>query len=258
LSLTIDGTTSEVFYLEVASPVYDVTLDQYSVLVFPSKDAGYAPLPNETITITNTGNMPSGPIEISVSGDDFIISGKDISDIPLGGEVTFGLRPKDGLLPGLYQAVVTVGTSNISTESFDVSFTVTSRTGNLVTGTDMPVTVSISGTNIFVMVENDVSFLPVDLTISDGAQWKLFSDMTFTDEIEDKNMILAEGANIAFIVVTAEDGSTRNYSISVLRMQGEPLLGYPQTGDGDLNYYLLLLLLTGALLPLMKKRVANN
>ena len=235
LSLTIDGATSEIFWIEIAAAVHAVSLSQDTELVFPSKVAGYDSFPEEIITITNTGNMPSGSFTVSVGGDAadaFTVSDEGPFEIGLTDEVSFGVKPRDGLLPGEYRALIIAGGEKISTESFEVSLVVTGRSENLVTGTDMPGMVSISGTNIFVIVENDVSVLPVGLAVSGGASWKLYRDMTLTDEITDRSIALAVGANMAFIVVTAENGSTRSYAISVIRMQGEPLVGgSPQTGD---------------------------
>jgi hypothetical protein len=57
----------------------------------------------------------------------------------------------------------------------------------------------------------------VSLEVSAGAAWRLYSDADCEHEIEGKAMALAVGENIAYILVTAEDGSTGLYAIAVLR-----------------------------------------
>ncbi len=222
LSLTIDGTTSDVFYLEITPAVHKIFLNQSEAYFFPEIKAGYNTIGDHFFTFQNTGNLPTGEIFISLEGagkDNFIISSSLFTDVIVGEFESFGIRPKDGLYPGTYTAAVILSGTKINTESFNISFTVNSRTGNNVIGVLSPGEVKISGSNIMITVESDVSNLLLELDLSSGAAWKLYRDLFFTDEVSDKNLDLTFGQNMAFIKVTAENGSTNIYALSIYRKE---------------------------------------
>lgn len=75
----------------------------------------------------------------------------------------------------------------------------------------------ISGTNITATVENSVTSLIIDLTVSPSASWKLYGDVACQNEIENKTITLTVGENMAYVQVTAEDGSTKTYTLIITR-----------------------------------------
>ncbi len=256
LTLTIDGATSETFRLVVAEGVHSISLSETDIYTFPNLEAGYASPDVYSVKVTNTGNLSTGILTVSLAGKDsssFILSPEEIADIPVADTGSFGIRPADGLPEGTYSATVVISGTLITTVTFDVSFTVVKRSGNLVKTVSSPLGATVKGTSIFAVVENDVISLLLDFGVSDGASWKLYSDIACTDEITDKTMLLDEGANMAFAVVTAENGSTRLYAVSVLRMAGG-LLGSPNTGDGDGVWVWLIFGTGAACVLLMRKR----
>ena len=62
----------------------------------------------------------------------------------------------------------------------------------------------------------------VDFIVSDGATWALYKDSQLIDKLED-NVIrdLNFGANVSYMVVTAENGNTRTYAVSVNRPENQ-------------------------------------
>lgn len=93
-------------------------------------NAEYIESIKKTVTITNTGNAATGALTVALSNESFEIDGATISGIgDVGGTATFSVYPKDDLSTGTYSAVVTVSgneSQNIDSQSFNVSFTVTS------------------------------------------------------------------------------------------------------------------------------------
>ncbi|MHB1454650.1 MAG: Ig-like domain-containing protein [Saccharofermentanales bacterium] len=259
LTLTIDGITSLPFNLEITEAVHAIALSQTGIYDFPKREAGYSPFNEYVITVTNTGNLPAGMISISLTGagsSSFTLSTDEIADIGIQESSSFGICPEDGLPAGTYSATVVLSGAKITSQTFDVRLTVNKRTGNLVSSITFPSGATIRGTSIYATVDNNVTNQQIALTVSDGASWKLFGDIACTDEITDKTMVLEEGANMAFLVVTAENGNTKLYAVSVMRMEGL-LLGNPQTGDmGSPSVFVLALtMLCMAVLTLkLKKR----
>lgn len=93
-------------------------------------NAEYIESIKKTVTITNTGSAATGALTVALSNESFEIDGATISGIgDVGGTATFSVYPKVGLSTGTYSAVVTVSgneSQNIDSQSFNVSFTVTS------------------------------------------------------------------------------------------------------------------------------------
>lgn len=155
----------------------------------------------------------------------FLLSNSAISNISLDDAGTFTIRPTDDLLPGDYSATVLVSGTDISPQSFEVSFKVNPRTGNDIISVSELTNFTFAGTNIFANVDNDVSYINLFLTVSDGAIWTLYNDIACTDENADKSMFLSVGTNIAFIEVSAENGSKKLYALVIVRKESQPLQG---------------------------------
>lgn len=79
------------------------------------------------VTVTNSGNVATGNLNVALSGanaSSFTLSKNEINDIEVKGNDTFTVTPNNGLVAGTYMATVTVSGKNIVSQSFNVSFTV--------------------------------------------------------------------------------------------------------------------------------------
>jgi hypothetical protein len=116
---------------EVEAARYGIELSQTEMLDFGTDDVGYAAPTPRTVSVRNTGNVPTGDLTISLNGStNFEITtptNQTIATIPVDGEATFTITPATNLSASAtpYTATVTVGNANvIPSVSFDVSFTV--------------------------------------------------------------------------------------------------------------------------------------
>jgi M6 family metalloprotease-like protein len=109
-------------------PSWDIMLSQNNTYTFANAELGYEELTPLSVTITNTGNQPTGELTLIVAGnnaDDFVISQTSVFNIGVGGDSSFTIVPKTGLDVGTHIAtVIVIGDNNIS-KSFDIRFTVT-------------------------------------------------------------------------------------------------------------------------------------
>ncbi len=93
-----------------------------------------------------------------------------------------------------------------------------------VTSVITPGGASISSTSITVTVVNSVTNQAVNLSVSTGASWKLYSDASYNNEITSKTMMLSDGTNMVYVRVTAEDGSTKDYTLTIIREGSEQFI----------------------------------
>ncbi len=109
-------------------PTYGISLTPSADHIFPSATVGYGEQTAHGVTVTNTGNVPTGELKISLSGtnkDDFTLDKTTVTSIG-NDSATFTVTPNTGLAVGTYTATVTVSGSNGISNSFNVSFTVDS------------------------------------------------------------------------------------------------------------------------------------
>ncbi len=78
--------------------------------------------------------------------------------------------------------------------------------------------------------DNSVTGLTVNVTVSTGASWKMYSDSGCTKEIS-KTMSLNLGLNTAYIKVTAQNGSALVYTLKITRKNGSG--GSGDSGSGN-------------------------
>lgn len=78
-----------------------------------------------------------------------------------------------------------------------------------------PANAQRSGTTITANVPNGTNSAAVGVIVSNLATWKLYSNEACTQEIAGKTMRLNMGANTAYIKVTAEDGTSKVYTIII-------------------------------------------
>ena len=115
-------------------PTYSIYLDRTGLNTFPGAIQGYDEQGPLTVTVTNTGNRPTGTLTVALSGDDedsFTLNKDTIADIARGETDTFTVTPNTGLepenyeTPRTYTATVTVsGGNGIDSKTLNVSFTV--------------------------------------------------------------------------------------------------------------------------------------
>jgi len=128
---------------------YGISLDRTGTRIIASRPFGYT-FENQTplyVTVTNTGNAPTGDLAIALSGENatsFSLSEDSIPSMTAGSRRFFTIVPNTGLTVGTYSAIVTVsGGANIESRSFNVRFTVTKATRD---APPKPVEVSLART----------------------------------------------------------------------------------------------------------------
>jgi len=109
---------------------YGITLSQTGTYVFTAQAEGYSQVVAHTVTVTNSGNQPTGDLTVTLSGTNsnrYMLSKSTITTIEVGNSNTFTIRPNTGLTKGTYTATVTVEGSNGISASFNVTFTVNEK-----------------------------------------------------------------------------------------------------------------------------------
>jgi uncharacterized membrane protein len=111
----------------VESPVYTISLDQSGTHSFPDAWLGYGEQSAKTVTVSNTGNLPTEALAIAATGanaDSFAVTPTSLDSIAVGRTGSFTVAPKTGLAVGTYTATITVTGENGISANFNVSFTV--------------------------------------------------------------------------------------------------------------------------------------
>ncbi|MBQ8526688.1 MAG: InlB B-repeat-containing protein [Clostridia bacterium] len=112
---------------QMAQSTYSISLTPATVL-FTEVQTGYSEPAAQVITITNTGDIDTGDLTVSLSGgndSNFILSKSNIDSITDSGNDTFTVVPKTGLVAGTFTETITVNGDMILPQTVDVSFTVT-------------------------------------------------------------------------------------------------------------------------------------
>ena len=113
-------------------PAYDITLSATGLTdgsySFDNAPFAYTTAPSLTVTVTNTGNQPTGNLNVALSGanaGNFTLTGTPLSSIiNTNDTTTFTVAPNIGLGVETYSATITVSGGNNISASFNVSFTV--------------------------------------------------------------------------------------------------------------------------------------
>nr|AGS53726.1 hypothetical protein [uncultured bacterium contig00068] len=136
-TVTVTGANEIISQFDVSFTVtaatYGISLSETGAYTFSSAVQGYSPQTARTVTITNTGDQPTGNLSVALSGinaDSFSRSTTSLTSIPADSTTrTFTVWPNNGLAAGTYIATVTVTNGNQISAQFDVSFTVTATYG---------------------------------------------------------------------------------------------------------------------------------
>jgi len=105
-----------------------ILLNRTGTHTFPSATVGYTAQNALAVTASNTGQLPTGALTVTLSGPNanaFTVSPVVIANIAVGGNAMFTVVPNTGLPVGTYTATVTVGGEGVAERSFNVTFTVT-------------------------------------------------------------------------------------------------------------------------------------
>jgi hypothetical protein len=136
-----DGTTA-VYTVTVSEAIFhSITLSVSGTHSFPDSVFIHgAPPPALSVTVTNTGNQPTGALSIALpeGTESFTLSSTSLDSLELGGTASFTVRPSAGLTLDTYTAVVTVSGANASAH-FNADYTVRlphAQNAALATGTD--------------------------------------------------------------------------------------------------------------------------
>lgn len=145
-------------------------------------------------------------------------SNGEIMGLPAG---TYAVRyPATALCNASPVATVTIGAYNpLSGEKSVIAAIV-------------PANAIIKESTIVATVSNSITSQTINVTVSNGASWKLYGDNGCTQEIANKTMALNTGANTAYIKVTAANGSIKIYTLIITR-QSVSDGGSPRDDDDD-------------------------
>jgi uncharacterized repeat protein (TIGR02543 family) len=104
---------------------YGIGLSVTDSYTFPTATVGYVAQTAKSVTVSNTGNQPTGSLTVAVSDtDSWTLSAGTLSSIAAGQQRTFTIKPKLGLGAGTHAATVTISGGSDISASFTVSFTV--------------------------------------------------------------------------------------------------------------------------------------
>jgi hypothetical protein len=112
-------------------PEYGISLIPAGDYTFIAAEYGYDSPAGYSVVVSNIGNSPTGSLSVSLGGDGsygFSLSRNIINDIAVASSETFVLIPNEGLVPGVYVAMLAVNGGNGIAASFDLSFTVNKAT----------------------------------------------------------------------------------------------------------------------------------
>jgi hypothetical protein len=186
---------------------------------FPSALQGYDAQTPVSVTVTNTGTLPTGALTVALSGpsaDAFTLSTASLESIAVDGDATFTVVPNVGLTAGTYTATVTVdGADIVAAQTFTASFTVTALASDdtslkslELVGHTMTPSFDPEVLVYTVHVPNSVTSIVLNyVAVCEYA----------TVEITGSYHALLVGQNTITISITAEDGTIRVYTITVIR-----------------------------------------
>ena len=196
-------------------------VDVYGISLSPSadKDFGEAAYDYEaqtphSVTITNTGNQPTGELTIGLSGNDadsFSLSTTTMGSIAIGGEDDFTVTPNTGLGIRAYTATVTVTGGYGINKSFDVNFTVEIASVSI-DETPQVVTYNVDAHEFIIIGVPDTGF-----------------NITYNQSDDDVTPINAGSYNV--VITRAADGNYTEFSTTITNglviEKANPVVNWP-------------------------------
>ncbi len=160
--------------------------------------------------LTAPSTVSGSAIEYSFDGGEYIPLNSSVlpkfTRLAPGSTHTIAVRAaEDEIREAGPATLLTITTTHLQSEDADIA-SVVSPTG-----------ARISGTDILANVSNGIASLTVNAVVNEKASWKLYSDAACTSEIPNAAMSLVVGRNIAYLMVTAENGATKVYTITITR-----------------------------------------
>ncbi|BFT69167.1 cadherin-like beta sandwich domain-containing protein [Paenibacillus sp. P36] len=190
------GTLNPIFAPNITSYEADVTNDVTSVTVTPTvSDAGHA-----TVTAsvyTSSGNLKDGPFTLTSGTASPSITLDEGSNV-----IKVVVTAQDNTTKTYTVTVTRVGSSNANLSGLSLS-----------SGVLSPVFAS-GTTNYSATVPNDVSVTTVTYNTADS---HATADLRLNGASANNPVNLTVGSNIISLVVTAQDGTTKSYSVTVTR-----------------------------------------
>lgn len=121
--------TAEMIATDFVEQTASIALVPAGDYTFPAATEGYGEQTPLTVTVTNTGNVATGSLNITLSGnndDCFTVTPGAIDNIGTDSNIgaSFKVKPKTGLAAGTYTATVTVSGTKVVAQKIEVSFTV--------------------------------------------------------------------------------------------------------------------------------------
>jgi len=130
-SMPADAVSLMAHFAPDVSPTFSISLNVSGTHIFANAIAGYGAQAPLTVTVTNTGNQPTGELTLALSkagaAGAFELSASPLGSIAVGQTDSFTVVPKTGLAAGTYSTTVAVSGGNGISETFDVSFKVWHR-----------------------------------------------------------------------------------------------------------------------------------
>lgn len=209
-----------------------IKLNTTGTYTFHPAEVDYSTRGAKEVTITNTGNVATGNLNVALSGGEesnFTVEPNTINSIENNNDTaTFTVAPILGLSVGTYTETVTVSGDNIASQSFNVSFTVNPKVPQ------RSIKLSEEGTYTFpeaTVGYSDLAAKEVKITSTGtAATGELVIDLSGTNkdsftlsktEIES----IAEGGSATFTVTPNANLAAGSYTAKVTVSDGNLIFG---------------------------------
>ena len=202
----------------IPAPVFEISLS-VDYLDFGTVYEGYDHIPTHPmVLVLNTGNQPTGVLDVSVIGTNGTANSAFVVDTPIasigvGDSQQLDVRPSFGLSEGVYTATVTVTGDNDITSSLDVSFTVEQQVDtNIPSGSGTPIDPFLIAT------PENLEWMANDINVSYlNRHFRVIADITAPN-----NLIIASASN-PFIGVF--DGNEYTITVNINIFDNNRMIG---------------------------------